>query len=354
MKEKSTKTACLFKKSLGITLALLLLIGSLAGCGSKGAAPSKGDSPASSKEITLNEVAHSIFYAPMYVAIEEGYFEEEGIHLTLVTGFGADKTMTAVLTDEADIGFMGSESTIYTYAGGTQDYVVNFAQLTQRAGNFLVSRQPIENFSWDMLIGADVLGGRAGGMPEMVFEFILKKNNIDPKGDLNIDQSIDFGSTAAAFSGGQGDFTVEFEPHATSLESKGDGYVVASLGEDSGYVPYTAFSAKKSYIEANPDTIQSFTNALQKGMDYVASHSPEEIAKVIQPQFEETDLETLTTIITRYYEQDTWKSNLIFEEDSFTLLQNILEEAGELPERVPYDELVTTQFASKAAEGSVK
>ncbi|MCI8613635.1 ABC transporter substrate-binding protein [Parablautia intestinalis] len=191
-------------------------------------------------------------------------------------------------------------------------------------------------------------------MPEMVFEFILKKNNIDPKGDLNIDQSIDFGSTAAAFSGGQGDFTVEFEPHATSLESKGDGYVVASLGEDSGYVPYTAFSAKKSYIEANPDTIQSFTNALQKGMDYVASHSPEEIAKVIQPQFEETDLETLTTIITRYYEQDTWKSNLIFEEDSFTLLQNILEEAGELPERVPYDELVTTQFASKAAEGSVK
>lgn len=354
MKEKSTKTACLFKKSLGITLALLLLIGSLAGCGSKGAAPSKGDSPASSKEVTLNEVAHSIFYAPMYVAIEEGYFEEEGIHLTLVTGFGADKTMTAVLTDEADIGFMGSESTIYTYAGGTQDYVVNFAQLTQRAGNFLVSRQPIENFSWDMLIGADVLGGRAGGMPEMVFEFILKKNNIDPKSDLNIDQSIDFGSTAAAFSGGQGDFTVEFEPHATSLESKGDGYVVASLGEDSGYVPYTAFSAKKSYIEANPDTIQSFTNALQKGMDYVASHSPEEIAKVIQPQFEETDLETLTTIITRYYEQDTWKSNLIFEEDSFTLLQNILEEAGELPERVPYDELVTTQFASKAAEGSVK
>ena len=163
MKEKSTKTACLFKKSLGITLALLLLIGSLAGCGSKGAAPSKGDSPASSKEVTLNEVAHSIFYAPMYVAIEEGYFEEEGIHLTLVTGFGADKTMTAVLTDEADLGFMGSESTIYTYAGGTQDYVVNFAQLTQRAGNFLVSRQPIENFSWDMLIGADVLGGRAGG-----------------------------------------------------------------------------------------------------------------------------------------------------------------------------------------------
>lgn len=328
-------------------LAALLLAGTLAGCGSK---TPGGNSSASSTEVTLNEVAHSIFYAPMYVAIEEGFFEEEGIELTLVTGFGADKTMTAVLTDEADIGFMGSESTIYTYAGGTKDYVVNFAQLTQRAGNFLVSRTPIDNFSWDMIKGTTVLGGRAGGMPEMVFEFILAKNNIDPKADLTIDQSIDFGSTAAAFSGGQGDFTVEFEPHATSLESKGDGYVVASLGEDSGYVPYTAFSAKQSYIDAHPEVIQSFTNALQKGMDYVAEHTPEEIAKVIKPQFEETDLETLTTIVTRYYEQDTWKTNLIFEEESFTLLQNILEEAGELPERVPYDKLVTTDFAQNAVK----
>lgn len=338
------------KKATALLLTTLLVIGSLVGCGKQ---TSQGDGEPSSgslASVTLNEVAHSIFYAPMYVAIEEGYFKEEGIDLTLVTGFGADKTMTAVLTDEADIGFMGSESTIYTYAGGTQDYVVNFAQLTQRAGNFLVSRHPIDDFSWDMLKGTNVLGGRAGGMPEMVFEFILKKNGIDPKTDLVIDQSIDFGSTAAAFSGGQGDFTVEFEPHATSLEAKGDGYVVASLGEDSGYVPYTAFSAKKSYIEANPDTIQAFTNALQKGMDYVATHTPEEIAKVIQPQFEETDLDTLTTIVTRYYEQDTWKSNLIFEEEAFTLLQNILEEADELPERVPYEDLVNTDFAESAVK----
>ncbi len=299
--------------------------------------------------VTLNEVAHSIFYAPMYVAMEEGYFEEEGIELTLVTGFGADKTMTAVLTGEADIGFMGSESTIYTYVGGTKDYVVNFAQLTQRAGNFLVARKPIEEFTWDMLKGKEVLGGRAGGMPQMVFEYILKKHSIDPAEDVKIDQSIDFGSTAAAFSGGQGEFTVEFEPHATSLESKGDGYVVASLGEDSGYVPYTAFSAKKSYLEANPDTIQSFTNALQKGMDYVQTHSPSEIAKVIAPQFAETDLDTLTTIVERYYEQDTWKSDLIFTEDAFTLLQNILEESGVLNERVPYENLVNTDYAKQAA-----
>ena len=196
------------RKWLSLGLCLLLAFGLTAGCGRKNAGADSGSSSGSSVKVTLNEVAHSIFYAPMYVAIEEGYFAQEGIDLTLVTGFGADKTMTAVLTDEADIGFMGSESTIYTYAGGTQDYVVNFAQLTQRAGNFLVSRQPIDNFSWDMLKGSNVLGGRAGGMPEMVFEYILKKNNIDPKADLAIDQSIDFGSTAAAFSGGQGDYTV--------------------------------------------------------------------------------------------------------------------------------------------------
>lgn len=299
-------------------------------------------------KITLNEVAHSIFYAPMYVAIEEGYFEEEGILLTLVTGYGADNTMTALLTDEAEIGFMGSESSIYTYAQGAKDYAVNFAQLTQRAGNFLVSREPIENFSFDMLKGKEVLGGRAGGMPQMVFEYILKKNGIDPKTDLSIDQSIDFGSTAAAFSGGQGEFTVEFEPHATALEEKGDGYVVASLGEASGYVPYTAFCAKKSFMEQNPELIQKFTNALQKGMNYVNSHTPEEIAKIIQPQFKETDLDTITTIVKRYADQDTWKEDLNFEEESFTLLQNILEEAGELDSRVPYEDLVTTEFSEKA------
>ena len=335
------------------TIATLLLVSAalfslLTGCSK--AETGTSDNGSKTTQVTLNEVAHSIFYAPMYVAIEQGYFEEEGIDLTLVTGFGADKTMTAVLTDEADIGFMGSESTIYTYAGGASDYVVNFAQLTQRAGNFLVSREPMDDFSWDMLKGKTVLGGRAGGMPEMVFEFILKKNNIDPKADLVIDQSIDFGSTAAAFSGGQGDFSVEFEPHATSLEEKGDGYVVASLGESSGYVPYTAFSAKKSYIDAHPEIIQAFTNALQKGMDYVNGHTPEEIAKVIAPQFEGTPLETVTTIVNRYASQDTWKENLIFEEDSFMLLQNILEESGELSERVPYEELVTTTFAKEAAK----
>ena len=300
-------------------------------------------------KVTLNEVAHSIFYAPMYVAFENGYFTEAGLDITLVTGYGADKVMAAVLSGEAEIGFAGCEATIYTYLEGASDQIVNFAQLTQRAGNFLVSREPIENFTWDMLIGQDVLGGRAGGMPEMVFEYILRKNGIQPS-EVNIDQSIDFGSTAAAFSSGQGSFSVEFEPHATGLEQKGDGYIVASLGVDSGYVPYTSFFTKQSYLDENGDTVQAFTDALQKGMDYVNSHTAEEIAAVIAPQFAETDLETVTTIVNRYLEQDTWKSDLIFSEEAFLLLQNILEESGELPERVPYEKLVTTQYATKAAE----
>ena len=348
------------KRILASLLSSVLAVGLLTACSGEsedsGKTAQDGSGSAVQKEeeeltkVTLNEVAHSIFYAPMYVAIEEGYFEEEGIELDLVCGFGADKTMTAVISGEADIGFMGSEASIYTYNEGATDYVVNFAQLTQRAGNFLVAREKMDDFSWEDLKGHLILGGRKGGMPEMVFEYILKENGIDPEEDLEINQSIDFGSTAAAFSEGQGDFTVEFEPGATTLESEGKGYVVASLGEDSGYVPYTAFSAKRSYIDENPDIIQGFTNALQKGMDYVQTHSPEEIASVIEPQFPETDLETITTIVTRYYDQDTWKSNLIFEESSFDLLQDILESAREMEKRAPYDDLVTTKFAAIAAQ----
>ena len=302
-------------------------------------------------KVTLNEVAHSIFYAPQYVAIEEGYFKDEGLDLALVTGFGADKTMTAVISGEADIGFMGAEASVYAYQEGATDAVVNFAQLTQRAGNFLVAREEMPDFKWEDLKDKKVLGGRKGGMPEMVFEYILRKNGLDPQKDLTIDQSIDFGYTAAAFTGDtSADFTVEFEPSATALEKEGAGYVVASLGVDSGYVPYTSYSAKTSYMEKNPEIIQKFTNALQKGMEYVQSHTPEEIAEVIAPQFAETDLDTVTAIVKRYYDQDTWKSNLIFEKESFELLEDILEDSGELSERVSYENLITTKYAQEAAE----
>ena len=324
------------KKLMVFFMLITLLLATVTGCGN---VTGKGT------KVTLNEVAHSVFYAPMYVAIENGYFSEEGLDVILVTGFGADKTMTALLSGEADIGFMGPESTIYTYQGGMEDYAVNFAQLTQRAGNFLVGRQPEENFTFDMLRGKDVLAGRAGGMPQMVFEYILKKYGLDPQADVKMNQSIDFGSTAAAFSGGQGEYSVEFEPHATALEQKGDGYVIASLGEESGYVPYTAFSARKSYMEQNPEVIESFTKALQKGMEYVNSHTPEELAKVIKPQFEEMDEVSLATIIKRYQEQDTWKNDLVFTKEAFELLQDILLDAGVVTETVPYEDLVNTVFA---------
>ena len=329
------------KKAMRVLLAGFLACAALCGCGKE----TSGRTP-----VTLYEVAHSIFYAPQYAAIELGYFQEEGIDLTLVNGAGADKVMTAMLAGDADIGFMGSEASIYTYVQGAEDYAVNFAQLTQRAGNFLVARQPDPDFTWQKLKGSRVLGGRAGGMPQMVFEYILKKNGIDPKTDLTMDQSIQFGLTAAAFTSDQSDYTVEFEPFATGLELEGNGYVVASLGTDSGYVPYTAYCAKKSYLAMHPDLIQRFTSALQKGMDYVNSHTAEEIAKTIQPQFSETPLENITKMVKRYQDQDTWKENLIFERSSFELLENILEEAGELQTRVPYENLVTTEFAEQAVK----
>lgn len=330
------------KKILTLMLSAVIAVSLLSGC-----CTTKDQNLT---KVTLSEVAHSIFYAPMYVAIEEGYFEEEGIDLELVTAFGADKVTTAVISGEADIAFMGSESTIYVYNQNADDYLVNFAQLTQRAGNFLVSREPQKDFDWRDLKGCYVLGGRKGGMPQMVFEYVLKKHGIDPAKDLTIDQSIDFGSTAAAFSGGKGEYTVEFEPSATALENEGAGYVVASLGEASGYVPYTAFSAKVSYLNEHPEIIQSFTKALQKGMDFVNSHTPEEIAKAIQPQFAETELSQITTIVNRYYQQNTWKKDLIFEQSAFDLLQDILMDAGELDTRVPYEKLVTKNFAENAAQ----
>jgi NitT/TauT family transport system substrate-binding protein len=300
------------------------------------------------QKVTLSEVAHSIFYAPQYVAIELGYFEEEGIDLTLVTGFGADKVMTALISGDADIGFMGSEASIFAYAEGANDPAVNFAQLTQRAGNFLVAREPVTDFSWSDLEGAEVLGGRASGMPEMVFEYILKQNGIDPEA-VHIDKTIDFGLTAAAFKNGQGSYTVEFEPHATLLEQEGAGYVVASLGVDSGYVPYTAYCVKKSYLQGHEELIQCFTNAIQKGLDYVNSHSAADIAHIIAPQFTDTDEATITTIVDRYLTQSTWKEDTVFSEESFDLLQNIIMEAGQLEEKVPYEELVITDYAKKAA-----
>lgn len=337
----------LYRKIISIVTCIALVVTSFyfSGCKDK---ESNGLT-----SITLCEVAHSIFYAPQYVAIELGYFTDEGIDLDLVNGFGADKVMTSLISGDADIGFMGSEASIYVYNEGATDYAVNFAGLTQRAGNFLVARNTdnlsYENntFDFNNLKNKTVIGGRVGGMPEMLFEYILTKNVID-KDDLDIIQNIDFGSTAAAFSSGVGDFTIEFEPSATLLEQQGEGKVVASLGVESGYVPYTAYCANKSFISKHPETLQSFTNAIQRGLDYVNSHESSEIANIIQPQFPETDLETLTIIVERYKSQDTWKTDTIFTEDNYNLLLDILDQAGQLEKSAPYSQLVTTEFSKKA------
>ncbi len=307
-------------------------------------------------KVVLNEVAHSYFYAPMYVAIELGYFEEEGIDLTLVNGSGADNTMTALISGEADIGFMGSEQSIFVTNEGMSDQVVNFAQLTQRAGNFLVAREGVEyeleedgSFDLNSLKGKTVIGGRAGGMPEMVFEYILYKNGIN-KSEIDIIQNIDFGYTGQSFAGGEGDYTIEFEPSASSLVEEGYGEIVASLGVESGYVPYTAFCAKESYIKENGDVIQSFTNALQKGLDYVNTHTVEEVAQVIAPQFEGFDAATIAVGLKNYEEQDTWKEDLVFEEESYELLLDILEYSDVIDKRPAYEDLVTKEFAEKAVK----
>lgn len=326
----------MLKKQIVILLIAVSVVVSVAACSG-----TKNDL----KKVTLSEVAHSVFYAPQYVAIEKGYFKEEGLDIHLINSSGADKVMTAILSSSADIGLMGSEATIYVYQEGEKDYVVNFAGLTQRAGNFLVGKEECKDFDWKMLKGRTVLGGREGGMPEMIFEYILKKQGIDPDKDLTIVKNIDFGLTASAFANGQGDYTIEFEPFATSLEIDGQGKVLASLGEESGYIPYTAYCARKSYIESNEETLEKFTRAIRKGLDYVNSHEPGEIAEIIQPQFKEMDIKHIEKIVERYQKQNTWKEDTLFTKDSFELLQDVLEEAGELKERVPYEKLVNTDIS---------
>jgi len=302
------------------------------------------------QKVRLNEVVHSVFYAPQYAAMELGFFEEEGLDIELSVGQGADKTMTALISDSADIGLMGTEAGIYVYNEGREDYAIAFAQLTQRAGNFLVSRTNDTDFEWSDIKGKELIGGRTGGMPQMILEYILKENGIDPEADLTLTTNIAFSSTAGAFAGDVGDYTVEFEPSATALETAGEGYVVASLGEGSGYVPYTVYMAQKSYIEANPDIIQKFTNAICRGQKWVEENEPIDIANIIAPYFEDQDVETLAKIVERYKAQDTWKEDPVFGEEGFVLIQDIMEAAGELSARVPYEKFVDNSFAEAAIE----
>ncbi len=296
------------------------------------------------QKVTVAEVAHSVFYAPQYAAINLGYFKEEGLDIELSLTSGADNVMAAVLSGDVDIGFSGTEATIYVYNGGEKDYVMTFAGLTQKDGSFLVSRKKIDNFTLDDLKGKTVIGGRIGGMPEMTFEWALKSNNIDPKKDLYIDTSIAFPAMEGAFIGGVGDFVTLFEPNATSVEKNGLGYVVAYIGELGGNVPYTAYNARKSYIEKNPDIIEKFTRAINKGLEYVKKHDAKEIAKEVISFFPETSLKDMEIIINRYKTNGAWKENIKITEEEWLHIEEIIKSSGELKEYVPYKELIYTKF----------
>lgn len=297
--------------------------------------------------IRVAEVTHSIFYAPQYVAHALGYFKDEGLDVEIMLVSGADKVTAAVLSGDVEIGFCGSEATIYIYNGGEKDYLKTFAGLTKRDGSFLVSRKKYDNFTLDDLKGKYVIGGRKGGMPEMTLEYTLKENGINPKEDLTIDTSIAFASMGGAFIGGIGDFVTLFEPNALQVESQGYGYVVASIGELGGVVPYTAYNAKKSFIENNPEIIQGFTNAIEKGLNYVFEHSDEEIANIILSYFPDTSLNDLTKIIKRYRDNDSWFKTTYISEENFNHIQDIMISAGELEEYAPYSNLIDNSFSTK-------
>ena len=300
--------------------------------------------------LQVNEVTRSVFYAPQYLAMANGFFEEEGLNIELTTGQGADKVMTAVLARQSDIGFCGPEAAIYVYNEGKEDYIEVFAQMTQKDGSFLVSKEPTDNFEWTDLVGKTVIPGRKGGVPYMTLEYILKQNGINPQTDLVLDDSIKFDLMAGAFAGGDAEYVTLFEPTATMTQDAGKGYIVASVGEASGEIPYTAYCAKKSYIEENPEIIEGFTRAIYKGEQWVKEHTAREVAEKIQEYFPDTTVDSLENSVQKYKDIDAWKENPILEEEAFDKLQLIMTEAGELDQKAPYDKIVNNTFAEKVSK----
>lgn len=298
--------------------------------------------------VRLNEVTHSVFYAPQYVAIHLGYFKEVGIEIELYNGGGADNSMTALLSGQADIGLMGSEAAIYVYAQGKEDYPKIIGQLTQKDGSFLVGRYPDEDFTWESLRGKTVIGGRSGGMPLMIFQHTLKKNGLTPGTDVEVLTNVDFDVMAGAFEGGIADYVNLFEPTASEAQLAGVGYVLASLGEASGNIPYTVYMVTPEYASKNPETVEKFLSAIYKAQQWVSTHTAEEVAEVILPSFNGSSLETITAAVQSYKDIEAWKTSLTLDEDTFNAFQDIMIDAGELSEKVPFSALVDNSYATKA------
>lgn len=325
------------KKLLSIFCVVGLLAALCCGC---------GQSAAGKTTVQLNEVTHSVFYAPQYAAMKLGFFEDEGLDVVLTNGGGADKVMTAVLSGQSHIGLAGPEACIYVYNQGKEDYPIVFAQLTKRDGSFLVGRENT-SFSWSDLAGKTVIGGRAGGMPEMTLEYVMRQNGVIPHEDAVVDTSVQFNMMAGAFTGGNGDYVALFEPTATEVEQAGKGYILTSIGQDSGEIPYTAYFASQAYISANPNVIQSFTNAVARGQAWVQEHTAAEIAEAIADQFPDTDLEVLTTVAQRYKDIDAWNATPVMEQSALERLETVMETAGELDRAdwVEFDKLVDNSYA---------
>ena len=302
------------------------------------------------KLIKVNEVTRSVFYAPQYAAINNGYFKENGIEVELSTGQGADAVMTAVLANQCDIGFAGPEASIYVYNEGKEDYTQVFAQLTKRDGSFLVSKENTDNFSWQDLKGKTVIPGRKGGVPYMTLEYVLKKNGINPQTDLVLDDSIKFDLMAGAFASGDAEYVTLFEPTASLTEEQQKGYIVASVGEEAGEIPYTAYFAKKSYIEENEDIIRKFTEAIYKGQQWVKEHSAKEVAESIESFFPDTDIEQLANAVQSYKDIDAWNDTPVLTQESFDRLQEVMTMAGELKEKAPYDKIINNKYAKEVIE----
>lgn len=326
------------KKALSLFLGAALCAAALSGCSSKN----------DLQTVRLCEVTHSIFYAPQYAAMELGYFEEEGIEIELSNGGGADKVMSAVLSDSMDIGLAGPEACIYVYNEGKDDYPQVFAQLTKRDGSMLVGRTEQPDFTWQSLKGSHILPGRKGGVPYMAFEYALKENGLDPAADLLLDTSVQFDNMTGAFLGGTADYVTVFEPVASSLQAEGKGYIVAAVGDAVGDLPYTAYFAKSSYMEENAELIQGFTNAVAKGEAWVKTHSAEEVAKLVAPHFADTDLELLTSAVENYQKVGAYCETPVMSKEGFDRLQTVMESAGELSQRAAFDAVVNNTFAEKA------
>ena len=328
------------KKIAGLLPALALVLGLLAGCAA---------GEAETTRVRVSEVAHSVFYAPQYVAMSQGFFAEEGLEIELLNGGGADKVMTSVLTGEVDIGLAGPEACIYVQLEGREDAPRVFAQLTNCDGSFLVGRTE-EDFSWENLRGKTIIGGRKGGVPEMTLEYVMKQNGVVPHVDAVVDTSVQFNMMAGAFTGGNGDYVALFEPTATEVELAGQGYVLCSIGEESGEIPYTAYFAAQSYLDSRGDVIQKFTNAIARGQRWVQEHSDLEVAQAIAGQFPDTDLQVLERVSARYRSIGAWNETPVMEEAALNRLMDVMEEAGELDARADFSGLVDNRFAQRAAK----